>query len=672
MGHTTTQAVESSHAAIKKYLVSSRADLKSATHGLPCRHILYRHLTGDEPVTIQQIHKHWWLWRPQEQQHVGDDDSRNPNVEVVGIMPMPDIPLDPRQVKGKGRPVGAIATPSAASRKKGAGVNSTKRLPSAFEYNIEDELTTAVPAPKQQQQQQQQAGAASTKRFGPAAPPPSTAPAALGLGQGRAIEGSSRIEQVQQGLRGRRRDAEWSAQTQTSVEDRIEDCIVVAMTSVKGATANSMVTSTKLGLQRLRQVGRDSYEPGTAAPRASGRFIDGLDALDPDIEDDHDWALAAAEVAAREDQEDAGADKRFYHLRAHFKLKDGPSWVNAHGTLLLRLTEGDSTSTDGKFWACHKCYNIFDTEATTSPAKHLRQKHGITKDGELLPANTAGKRSSPAIDELLQARTTKKRKRNRRGSFSTHGEKLGQWVITKKFEGRKPNLCDVVTDIFSLHRDLKHLHRGYSAEFERSGGFDSSVFPPNNERPASQLPAFSPPRPATAQQHPRRIRRVPARFADYEVDLPGIGLRDPVTAPRQQGLCIELGNPLHDDLEVPSFSSLQSSLQYAIDKLEKYLKMLDETPAYWAALILHPGRRMNAADDDAADADDAVGSDDEPLSTRTERDDDAAGDNEHDDGTRATDGGDAAADVAQTTTNRKRKRNRPNRAEREKQNRHVE
>jgi hypothetical protein len=28
MGHTTTQAVESSHAAIKKYLISSRADLK--------------------------------------------------------------------------------------------------------------------------------------------------------------------------------------------------------------------------------------------------------------------------------------------------------------------------------------------------------------------------------------------------------------------------------------------------------------------------------------------------------------------------------------------------------------------------------------------------------------------------------------------------------------------
>ncbi|KAK4119756.1 hypothetical protein N657DRAFT_249123 [Parathielavia appendiculata] len=28
-----------------------------------------------------------------------------------------------------------------------------------------------------------------------------------------------------------------------------------------------------------------------------------------------------------------GPDNRFYHLRAHFKIKDGPSWVNAHGML---------------------------------------------------------------------------------------------------------------------------------------------------------------------------------------------------------------------------------------------------------------------------------------------------------------------------------------------------
>ncbi|KAK4243476.1 hypothetical protein C7999DRAFT_36200 [Corynascus novoguineensis] len=116
--------------------------------------------------------------------------------------------------------------------------------------------------------------------------------------------------------------------------------------------------------------------------------------------------------------------------------------------------------------------------------------------------------------------------------------------ITKKFEGRNPNLYDVVTYIFSLHRDLKHLHRAYSVEFERSGGFDSSIFPPNNERPPGHLPTFSPPDLAMAEERPCRIRRVPARFADYEVDLPGIGLHRPVTAPREQDLYIELGNPL--------------------------------------------------------------------------------------------------------------------------------
>jgi hypothetical protein len=47
------------------------------------------------------------------------------------------------------------------------------------------------------------------------------------------------------------------------------------------------------------------YEPGTAAPRASARIIDGLDVLDPDFEDDHDAALSVANVAASEARQDA-------------------------------------------------------------------------------------------------------------------------------------------------------------------------------------------------------------------------------------------------------------------------------------------------------------------------------------------------------------------------------
>jgi hypothetical protein len=60
-------------------------------------------------------------------------------------------------------------------------------------------------------------------------------------------------------------------------------------------------------LTRLEQIGDGSYEPGTAAPRASARFIDGLDALDPDFEDSYDAALATADAAACEAREDAAA-----------------------------------------------------------------------------------------------------------------------------------------------------------------------------------------------------------------------------------------------------------------------------------------------------------------------------------------------------------------------------
>ncbi|KAK4118120.1 hypothetical protein N657DRAFT_638265 [Parathielavia appendiculata] len=89
---------------------------------------------------------------------------------------------------------------------------------------------------------------------------------------------------------------------------RVEDCIWVACTSKNaGATANSEARNTALGLTRLEQIGDGSYEPGTAAPRASARFIDGLDALDPDFEDAHDAALAAADAAACEAREDAAA-----------------------------------------------------------------------------------------------------------------------------------------------------------------------------------------------------------------------------------------------------------------------------------------------------------------------------------------------------------------------------
>ena len=235
------------------------------------------HLTGDAPLAMEQIHKHWWLWRPQQQQQ----GSYN-----IQILTKPDIPLNPLRVKGKGRPTAAIATAPPASSKGGG--TSTKRLPSAFEYALQDELAAATPA--------------------------STAPAALGSKwKQQAI--NPVIRQVNMSLNQRNHQPTKQAekvkeavevQTQTSTKD----CFVAAVTSgLAITTANPRVTSTMLGLQRLEQAGRDDlYEPGTAAPRACNRFIDALDTVDPYIEDAYDKALEAAEaaeVAAREDLEDA-------------------------------------------------------------------------------------------------------------------------------------------------------------------------------------------------------------------------------------------------------------------------------------------------------------------------------------------------------------------------------
>ena len=299
MGHTTAEAVESTHAAIKKYLISCRADLKSvfgrltlfwqqqrsnldiihsqgtnkvrvdlnsgifgwirgqvspfafqllakevsalpannasltsctctiqATHGLPCRHILYQHFTCNAPLAIEQIHKHWWLWRPQQQQQ-GDNHD---NIEDVRVATRPDIPLNPLQLRVKGRPTGAIATAPLSSN-RGGGITGTKRPPSAFEYELQDELATAKPA--------------------------STAPAALSS------------KQAPKKLAKQAKEAKEAMDIQT--QTRTKNCFVAAVTSgLSTATATSEVTSTMLGLQRLEQAGKDDlYEPGTAAVIAS-------------------------------------------------------------------------------------------------------------------------------------------------------------------------------------------------------------------------------------------------------------------------------------------------------------------------------------------------------------------------------------------------------------------
>lgn len=201
-------------------------------------------MTGHGPLEMTQIHQHWWNY----QSRTGSEESQVP------------LPLNPLKVKGKGRPVGAIAT-----HKKGEGANGTKRLPSAFEIEQAKEQATAVP--------------------------PSTAPAVM------QSKGKSKSTS---GARGRKRK-------QVAV---VPDAEGATTTSEKGGnTAERKVTSTELGPQRIEQHGEDTYEPETAAPRAYQRVIAGLEYVDPEVEDLHDAVLADADTAKAADAEDDGDRK---------------------------------------------------------------------------------------------------------------------------------------------------------------------------------------------------------------------------------------------------------------------------------------------------------------------------------------------------------------------------
>ncbi|KAK4233149.1 hypothetical protein C8A03DRAFT_48217 [Achaetomium macrosporum] len=97
-------------------------------------------------------------------------------------------------------------------------------------------------------------------------------------------------------------------QPQARQQTQEADCIVVAVVSEKdAATAIPRATTTKLGLLRLQEAQADTYEPGTAMPRAYQRNIDALDVVDPEVEDTYDARLADGETEARVAREDAAA-----------------------------------------------------------------------------------------------------------------------------------------------------------------------------------------------------------------------------------------------------------------------------------------------------------------------------------------------------------------------------
>ncbi|KAL2137480.1 hypothetical protein VTI28DRAFT_9509 [Corynascus sepedonium] len=92
-----------------------------------------------------------------------------------------------------------------------------------------------------------------------------------------------------------------------------------------------------------------------------------------------------------------------------------------------------------------------------------------------------------------------------------------------------------------------------------------------------QLPALQPVAPPITQSdifsdRPQRQRRQPARYRDSINDAEFTGNDDSADLSDWQNL-----------------RALRASLTVAIHKIDKYIAALEDSPAYWAAMILYPG-----------------------------------------------------------------------------------
>ncbi|KAK2675187.1 HAT, C-terminal dimerization domain [Fusarium oxysporum f. sp. vasinfectum] len=167
--------------------------------------------------------------------------------------------------------------------------------------------------------------------------------------------------------------------------------------------------------------------------------------------------------------------------------------------------------------------------------------------------------------------------------------------LTKYFEGRVPRFAEAAASLFYL---VDHL-RKQLAEYSDS----DRVFPgPEIEGPEREIrvgdaplrfaaahgssppssPPFSPP--AAQSQRPQRSVGLPHKYRDSVIDLPGrpVGSINP---PR----CEKWPNPpSKTEIADVNLRAVRDCITCAIYKLEKYVTLLEDSPAYWTAMIIHP------------------------------------------------------------------------------------
>jgi hypothetical protein len=149
-----------------------------------------------------------------------------------------------------------------------------------------------------------------------------------------------------------------------------------------------------------------------------------------------------------------------------------------------------------------------------------------------------------------------------------------------RFESREPRITEVAA---SLHYLLDHLQRQQSIYIDSIANDD--ITGPDIDGPSifvgNQLPVLpvAPPNTQSAifSDRPARQRRGPARYREY-VDT-DVDSDDADASPNNPPTLSDRDN----------LRALRASIGIAIHKIKKYTNYLDQSPAYWAAMILHPG-----------------------------------------------------------------------------------
>ncbi|KAL5592644.1 hypothetical protein FOBRF1_013670 [Fusarium oxysporum] len=191
--------------------------------------------------------------------------------------------------------------------------------------------------------------------------------------------------------------------------------------------------------------------------------------------------------------------------------------------------------------------------------------------------------------------------------------------LINNLTGRVPRFAEAAASLFYL---VDHL-RKQLAEYSDS----DRVFPgPEIEGPEREIrvgdaplrfaaahgssPPSSPPvsPPAAQSQRPQRSVGLPHKYRDSVVDLPGrpVGSINPPVALEDSGVeeileqedeeegsqrqrCEKWPNPPSKaEIADVNLRAVRGCITCAIYKLEKYVTLLEDSPAYWTAMILHP------------------------------------------------------------------------------------